>query len=688
MPRLRDRKEIDLRRKAIFARLDAVDGRLVPIERIKSLAEEAGVFNVGGDHFRQLAKIRMKERHPKLTNEEIGKICADLFPSKRVRMIYKRIDDIDSGRILSFEVLSLAGEAKKLGITRKRLKHRYFQRMHRRHPEYSIKEITRTFRITFCIKIRKNLDAIHKEIKDLIEKIEKNEIPREERKNMKDSGTELDLNRTVFENIVFKRLTFLHPNLTHSEIKKLADEYFPNDRSIARNRINRIYEIVDSLENGKTCLEKIKSIDEEASSTGISIHQFRIHVKERLAGLHPDWNTKQIGKHCEEIFPKQHVREIYARVDDVDSEHVPPHQVKGIMVEVDRARYTHDRFKKHVMTRLRQRHPDLTPAELAKLYRERFNRYALPAKKVQEIQDLAWIQYVEKGKGEHLTLDKIGQQTGVNGRSVAEYILEDFHRRFVEEGKSHEDADIAYSETFPQDEGARLGKLNHRFYERLAAHGHYLIRVKYPDLGPIFWEVALKNQKIADLILPDAYKGGYLRDCFMTSNLDGKTMGDVLGIPPKNADKFTDIIIDFTTRYNNEMFKEKATKYCDGHTLVIVACTGRYPFEDRRPLKLRDNPDVIGLPVAVVFRFLQLPEMHILAAYYGTQMTQKHAFEQLQKFTDVIGKRQHKNRQTLEYKNYLAQRDNEERKRAEIFVLEARQYEEGQFTIHKYEGSR
>src|SRR5271157_4122699 len=228
-----------------------------------------------------------------------------------------------------------------------------------------------------------------------------------------------------------------------------------------------------------------------------------------------------------------------------------------------------------------------------------------------------------------------------------------------------------------------LGTLNHAFFERLAQRGHAELRGKYPSIPPSFREVKIPGKR-HDLILPDAYKEGYLRDCLSVPLLNERTLGSLMNLPSEGVNRFADVILDFTTRHSRKALGEKAEKYCDGRTLLIMTCTGEFPADSTGLVVHPDYPDAVGMPAALAFKFLQMNELYIFTAYQGVQLTQKRDMPRLQEFVNILKRPGEAEYQTYEYENYCKNRNLNERRAIEQIAIQTRARSEGQRTLDKF----
>ncbi len=208
----------------------------------------------------------------------------------------------------------------------------------------------------------------------------------------------------------------------------------------------------------------------------------------------------------------------------------------------------------------------------------------------------------------------------------------------------------------------RIGQLNHRILEQVAIKGHLTNLILHPDWPPMFWEVTPQNQHIVyDLYIPDAYKGNFLHQCLAQKLPDGRSLGDYLGISDAIMQNYIDIVVDFSINSRLETLREKAKKYCDGHTLLIVVSTGWWQRGKDGPVRDPNYKDVFGINSALFFKFLQSPESEYIQAKYLRQLTQANNLKEISEIARKIKPSFESQREKL--RQYEVNRDKNERQR-------------------------
>ena len=591
-----------MRKNAIYARVDGIVGGQIPLEQVEDLSSEASNFEISKETFRGYVKTRLQQLHPSDSVEEIGRRCADLLPTKRVRRIYARIDDIDNG--INFPQ-SVSKESLNLNISKSTFKNLYFKRIGLRHPELSAQKIDQLYQFNFKIKNIKIGEAKIQKIYNRVEAIQSGEIPPEQIRNMRQEAAAFNLHRNTFSKIVRGCFKKINPTLSRGEIDELMDALIPNEYFSSQSRIEAVYSRVAVVDKGDVPLEEVQSLREEAATFRLSSHQFRIHVKEELKRLHPELTKEEIADKCCFLFPTQRVRAIWTRVDEVDNGEVGMDDIKGIVDEAKKLNVQHIVFKRHALERLQRRHTELPPEKIEKYYQKLFNRDVVPVDKVSEIQNRGWAQYHATPESVSVPLSIIARDTGVNERTVAKLVQEEYRRRFREMGKTEEKGTEAFKETFPKDAHALAGDFNHIILE----HGLQEVfdsQWSGPDAPQCSCETYEEGVR-HDILIQGIQKGKWLPILLSKPAKKDQTFGELFGIAPAVAAQYNRIAIDFLPWDDKRRIANKVTKYATPRTLFFAVLTANGPKYSDHIGVVHGYPNARIISSEKLFSFLSAP---------------------------------------------------------------------------------
>jgi hypothetical protein len=222
-----------------------------------------------------------------------------------------------------------------------------------------------------------------------------------------------------------------------------------------------------------------------------------------------------------------------------------------------------------------------------------------------------------------------------------------------------------------------VGRENHPILNYYFQDGFNEIIQEYPNPRPeIFRESHNSEGKRCDLIIADVYRNNYLKNCLAQRPLPvGKTIGEILGIPPETARRYTDLVLDHTKLKGLLAIQEKA-KYCDGKTLTIVAYTGEEnPNWD--VISSPKYPDIIEVPATTAAKLLQLPEDTVWKIENVVKLSEQWDIAQLKNLKEIEKSRHPGDLEwdTTKYKNYQLERDENQRNKAEQRAKEYRRKE-------------
>ncbi len=263
-------------------------------------------------------------------------------------------------------------------------------------------------------------------------------------------------------------------------------------------------------------------------------------------------------------------------------------------------------------------------------------------------------------------------------------------RKYGEKALKHEYGDARWQQiyldlTTIQRENWAIGFVNHQLLERVFQRGFATACQHVSKPAPeMFREVNLTPETRCDLLIADIYRGRFMESCLERGRAIRTGKDHSLAILPQSARRYTDVIIDFTTRYGQELLKIKA-KYCDGKTLVIVACTGEFP-PDVGYIRHPDYPDVVEISASDLGRLFCLPEESLAEINEILELTSVRDWEGLRNRL-LADRARHPGEidwETKRFWDYESRRDPGERKGAEAAAFQFRQKEKGQHVIDNF----